>query len=103
MDTVTGNFLALAFEIERLLRVSLIALMGEDSPPNLSTHKLVKLLHEKGLLTDSGVEQIGSIKWLRNMLVHGRGNEVPEYTLNAGIQIASSLYHELSEWISDPS
>lgn len=101
MDNPTGNFLALAFEIERLLRVSASYLVETPIAPDANNLKIVKLLKEKGLLTESGEQQVASIRWLRNMIVHGRINEVNIETLNSGIEIAYKLYMELKTWLEN--
>lgn len=102
MDTTTGNFLSLAFEIERLLRVAANVIFQADNTNKMSPDKLVKKLQESGLLTENGVKQIDSIRYLRNMIVHGRTSELPESTLTAGISLAWSFYTELYNWLQNP-
>lgn len=102
MDTGRGNFLALAFEIERLLRISGTVILSSDIPSNTNPVKLTKMLKEKGLLTDSGEKQVESIRWLRNLLIHGREGEINQATIDAGIQLAHSFYQELREWLENP-
>lgn len=95
MDTAQGNFLAFAFEIERLLRIFATIGLAKDIPNNINVSTLTKELREKELLTDSGVKQLEAIRWLRNILIHGRQGEINQATLDAGIQIAYNLYAEL--------
>lgn len=95
MDTSQSNFIALSFEIERLLRIYATIGLSKDVSNNININKLTKNLREKELLTDSGVKQLDAIRWLRNIIVHGRQNEINQQTLNAGIEIAYSLYNEL--------
>lgn len=95
MDTAQGNFLALAFEIERLLRIYATVWLTRDVPNNVNVQNLTKELRQKDLLTDNGVKQLEAIRWIRNLLVHGRQNEINQAALDAGIQIAHSLYIEL--------
>lgn len=102
MDTGRGNFLALAFEIERLLRIAGNAIMASDIPSNTNPTKLTKMLREKGLLTETGEKQIESIRWLRNLLVHGRESEINQGTLDSGIQLAYTFYTELKNWLENP-
>lgn len=95
MDTAQGNFLALAFEIERLLRIYATVWLAKDVPNNVNVANLTKELRQKDLLTDNGVKQLDAIRWIRNLLVHGRQNEMNQATLDAGMQIAQTLYTEL--------
>lgn len=95
MDNAQGNFLALAFEIERLLRIFATVWLAKDIPNNINVVNLTKELRQKDLLTDNGVKQLEAIRWIRNLLVHGRQNEINQASLDAGIQIAKNLYMEL--------
>ncbi len=102
MDNSTGNFLSVAFEIERLLRVAATVILANSQQVPGNEEKLVKILKEKGLLADNGENQIKTIRWLRNMLVHGRSSEVTETTINQGMQLAWNFYTELNNWLKDP-
>lgn len=95
MDNAQGNFLALAFEIERLLRIFATVYLAKDVPNNVNVASLTKQLRQKDLLTDNGVKQLDAIRWIRNLLVHGRQSEINEGTLNAGVELAQTLYMEL--------
>lgn len=98
MDTDKGNFLELAFEIERLLRIAAVAL-GERVDANAHPREVIQLLHKKGLLTEDGMRQVENVRWLRNMIVHGRFDEVSASTLDAGTTLAQNLYEELRDWL----
>lgn len=102
MDTGKGNFLTLAFEIERLLRIAATVVLNNNQPNSMNPVKLTKILQEKGLLTENGVKQVDSIRWVRNMLVHGRDAEINEATLNSGIELAYNFYMELKNWLDNP-
>jgi hypothetical protein len=95
MDDAQGNFLALAFEVERLLRVFATVGLVKDVPSNTNIKSLISELRKADLLTDAGVKQWEGIRWLRNMLVHARHNEINQATLEAGVEIALSFYAEL--------
>jgi len=103
MDTTKGNFLELAFQIEHLLRLSAAALSGKDITPATLPLLVTDMLREKGLLTDEGVAQIESIRWLRNMFTHGRDSEISSSMLTLGESIASQLYEELRDWLEKNS
>lgn len=99
MDNQQANFLALAFEIERLMRISATVLLGEELPAGINQGKVVDILYENGVLTAAGREQIDSIRWLRNMLVQGRAPELAKDTLRDGIDISLALYTDLKTWL----
>lgn len=97
-----GNFLSLAFEIERLLRVLATVTLNKDVPSNTSPKKVVDDLHNVGMVTDLGKQQIEAVRWLRNLLVHGRESEINQETLHNGIRIAFNLYMEIYNWLNKP-
>jgi uncharacterized protein YutE (UPF0331/DUF86 family) len=99
MDTTQGNFLALAFEIERLLRVAAAVLSNKLVPPNSNMKSIVQILRDNGLLNENGEKQIELITWLRNMLVHGRSKEVSAKALDNGFEVAKIMYTELQDWL----
>lgn len=102
MDNERGNFLALAFDIERLLRVGAAVLLGIVDPSSVNPSKSLEVLREHGVLTPAGLEQVETIRWLRNMLIHGRENELAEDTISSGIDLAYDLYMELKQWLDAP-
>lgn len=93
-----GNFLALAFEIERLLQIVGKLILGQE---NHDMENIGKTLNEKGFLTEDGVEQLNSIRWLKEILINGREDEINESTLVAGTQLAYNYYRDLKKWIDD--
>jgi uncharacterized protein YutE (UPF0331/DUF86 family) len=91
--------LALAFEIERLLRIAATVLSGNQISSDINSQEVIDILKENGVLTKDGEKQIEAIRRLRNMYVHGRDAEVTDETLNSGIDIAWSFYNEIKQWI----
>ncbi len=103
MDNAQGNFLALAFEIERLLRIYATVSLNKDIPQTIHAVKLTKDLHRENFLTDNGLKQIDAIREVRNKIVHGRHNEIDPNTLEQGIQVAYNLYTELLSTLNKQS
>ena len=99
MDSTQGSFLSLSFEIERLLRIAAAVLSNKLIPSNSNMKSIVQIVKEKGLLNDDGEEQVELISWLRNMLVHGRSNEISAKALDNGYEVAKTLYEELIDWL----
>lgn len=100
MPNEEGNFLKLAFEIERLLRIMTSVTELKDIHPTVNIKQVVNQLNSKGIITDQGKAQIEAILWLRNLLVHGRGNEINEKALVDGTSLAFSLYTEIHNWLN---
>lgn len=103
LDTTKATFLALSFEIERLLRVYAGVMMNKDVPNTISPERLTTELADEDLLTAEGVKQLESIRWLSTILIHGRDNEVTEQTIEAGTDLAKGLYDELYSWLYEKS
>lgn len=101
MDSERGNFLALAFEIERLMRIAAAIILGSEVPSSMSAARVVEILKDEGVLTEAGEQQVESIRWLRNMFVHGRQHELAAQTLKDGLDIVDNFYKELKSWIED--
>lgn len=89
------NFLNLAFEIERLLRIYATASAAKDIPSTISPEKLTEDMLSTGLLTESGAAQLKGVRWLRNIFVTGRDSEITSTVIRDGLEIAESLYNEL--------
>lgn len=99
MEPTTGNFLTLAFEIERLLKIAASTILEGEALKKKDMVSPIEL-REKGLLTEAGVKKVESIRWLRNMLVHGRAEEIDKESLDLGVQVAGDLYREISDWLN---
>ncbi len=94
MDSDRGNFLALSFDIERLMRTIAALLTGSEEPA-LNYGRVVEILSDHGVLTNAGREQLNAIRWVRNMLIHGREQELSPSTLKDATEIAYDLYMDL--------
>ena len=102
MDNSKGNFLAIVFDMERLLRIYATVNLAKDIPSNSNSIKLTNELHTQGFLTDDGIKQIEAIRWLKDILINGRDQEINQATLDAGIQIAWKFYQEIYNWLYPP-
>lgn len=100
-DSENNNFLAMEFEIERLIKIIAAVLTAHEIPSSMKDTETVQILRSNDVLTASGVEQINSLRWLRNMLVHGRQNELSRETLQDGTDMAYNLYMDLRNWVED--
>jgi hypothetical protein len=89
------NFLALCFEIERLLRIAASRVTSGAASPSMSPANVTKLLWEQQVLTDAGLEQLKAIRAVRDLLVHGREGEVNPQMLETVHELAGGLYSAL--------
>jgi hypothetical protein len=92
MDSDIGNFLTLAFDIERLLKIAGTLVVGDSEAK-------IEELCEAGLLTESGVKQVEAIRSLRDALIGERGDLIAPEAVNSGILVAAELHNELSQWL----
>lgn len=95
LDGDKVNFLAISFEIERLLRVFATTSLSKDIPSNINPSDLTRELQDAQLITEAGLRQIEAVRWVRGLLVQGRESELANATMIDAISIAQSLYEEL--------
>lgn len=101
MGDLKANFLQLSFDLERLLR-SAAQRLGEPVESSTSASRVTDMLVDKGLLTAGGKEQMEIIRAIRNLIVYGRDEEINEYILQTGWDMAYTLYSELYSWLYGP-
>lgn len=89
-----GNFLAITFEIEKLLRIYAENLGMTNAKATTMRH-LVEFLYKEEVITNVGNERLDSVIKLRNLIVHGRSSEVDESDLQIGFELANNFYQEL--------
>jgi len=89
-----GNFLAIVFEVERLLRISAES-FGLDNARDAPFPRLLEYLYRVEFITSVGKMRLESVSKLRNFLVHGRNHEITESDLQAGFELANNFYQEL--------
>ncbi len=100
MGVDRGNFLALIFEIERLLKIIGKHFYPEQVNEKTSMSKVIILLSKNGYLTDSGVEQLKALKEIRNLIVHGNLLTNEDHKLSEWVDLAARLYSEIYKDIS---
>jgi len=95
MGVDRGNYLALVFEIERLLRWVAAYFHPSEVTDKTPPLKLIALLKNNGYLTESGVKQIRGLLNVRNLIVHGRVSVEEDQKLSEWINLAFRLYAEI--------
>jgi len=102
-ENISENILALSFEIERQLRVLLRGLSHGKIEGDLSPTTVLNELRDQKLLTAQAVTAIKTIREVKNLLVHGRGNELTEKTLAESYELARNIYEQLKNWLNKVS
>lgn len=95
MGVDRGNFLALVFEIERLLRGIAVELNSKDMTESSPISAVTGYLAENGYLTATGLEQWQALSEVRNIIVQGRFPIENDSALSDWIELAYSLYSEI--------
>lgn len=95
MGVDRGNFLALVFEIERLLRGIAVELNPKDMTESSPISIVTGYLAENGYLTPTGLEQWQALSEVRNIIVQGRFPIENDSALSDWIELAYSLYSEI--------
>lgn len=102
MGDLKANFLQISFDLERLLRQAATRVTDGQVSPNMTAQNITKILVDKGVVTASGKEQLDAIRKIRNLLVHGRDEELNEHILRTGLDLAYGIYTELTNLLDAP-
>lgn len=95
-----GNFLALTFEVERLLRYVANYFYPDQVKEKTPLYKIIQLLENNNYLTQNGVKQVKALNEVRNLIVHGKVSPEEDNRLSEWIEVAYSLYNEISNDIT---
>lgn len=95
MGVDRGNFLALVFEIERLLRGIAVELHPREMTESSPISQVTEYLAENGYLTATGLDQWKALSEVRNIIVQGRFPIENDSALADWIELAYSLYSEI--------
>lgn len=103
MDSLKDNFLALSFDIERLLRITArsIARSTEESA-QFTPESVLEYLEDQELLTPEACEAIESIRDIRKMIVHTR-EQIDIATLEAVFKVSQTVHAQLRDWLAGAS
>jgi len=100
MGVDRGNFLALVFEIERLLRGIAAQLNTDGIQESTGINRVTEHLHENGYLTTTGLQQWKALSEVRNLIVQGRLSIEEDDTLSDWIELAYGLYSRIYDDIA---
>jgi len=93
------NFLAVAFELERQLRVIARSLTrSTEETAQLSPEAVLEHLEDQEFLTPEACDSIEEIRDIRRTLTQP-GGRVPTETLEASLQLARKIFTDLRQWL----
>jgi len=95
MSVDRGNFLALVFEIERLLRLVAGIFYPQKVDDKTPPRKIGDLLRQNDYLTDAGLNQFKALLEIRNLIVHGKVNASDDSQLAPWLELAYKLFSEV--------
>lgn len=95
MSVDRGNFLALVFEIERLLRLVASLFFPDKVNDKTPPRKIGELLRGNDYLTENGLNQFKALLEIRNLIVHGKVNAQDDNQLAQWLELAYKLYSEV--------
>lgn len=102
MGTAVNNFLATSYEIERLLRVIVRAVLTPETATTLSPDYVIDLLREEKFLTEGAHKAIRTLRDVRNRLIYGKITTISAETLDVASLLANEIYTQLKEWVDMP-
>lgn len=99
LGSLKDNFLAVAFEMERQLRVIARSLTrSTESTAQLSPETVLEQLEEQEFLTPEACDSIEQIREIRKSLTQP-GGRVPTETLEASLKLATNLHDRFKQWL----
>lgn len=103
MTGLKDNFLAAAFEIERLLRIIVRATTrSTEDTAQLDPETVLHMLEDDEFLTPEACDSIEQLREIRQLLTQS-GGKISTETLEASLQLAQKIYSELKQWVDDSS
>lgn len=100
-DSLRDNFLALAFDLERLLRIaakSMVRTQAETA--ELTPDDALLIIESSELLTPPAIEGIIKVREVRELMTTGKNYQVTLQTLEASYKLAKTIYLEISDWLT---
>lgn len=103
MDSIKDNFLALSFDIERLLRIMARSIARSTEETAQFSPKLVlEYLEDQELLTPEACDAIESIRTIRSTITNGT-QHLDLTSLEAIYRVSQTVHTQLREWLAGAS
>ncbi len=99
MDSLKDNFLALSYEIERLLRIIARSIArSTEETANFTPSEVLEYLEDQELLTPEACEAIESIRQVRDLITEKR-ERIDVSTLESIYRVTQTVYTQLRSWL----
>lgn len=99
MDSLNNNFLALSFDIERLLRIIARSIArSTEETAQFTPEAVLEFLEDQELLTPEACEAIESIREIREVIISNK-ERIDVGTLEAIYQVTQTVHTELRDWL----
>ena len=103
MDSLKDNFLALSYEIERLLRIIARSIArSTEETAQFTPEDVLEYLEDQELLTPEACEAIEGIREIRQMITERR-ERIDVSTLESILKVSQTVYAQLREWLDTAS
>lgn len=104
MERLPDNFLAVAYEIERLLRIIARSIMrSTEDTAELSPDKVLNFLEDEELLTPEACEAVEAIREMRGMVLRNKESQISLPILESTYALSLSIHKQLKDWIDGSS
>ena len=99
MDSLKDNFLALSYEIERILRIVARSIArSTEETAQFSPQEVLDYLEDQELLTPEACEAIEGIREIRDLITEKR-ERIDVSTLESIYRVSQTVYNQLRDWL----
>lgn len=99
MDSLKDNFLALSYEIERLLRIIARSIArSTEETAQFTPEDVLEYLEDQELLTPEACEAIEGIREIRELITEKR-ERIDVSTLESIYRVSQTVYTQLRNWL----
>lgn len=98
-----GNFLSLAFGIEKLLKTALFSLPEYQGRKKMEEEEVSRILLEKNILTSFGEKKLEVIRWIRDSVIGGKAEMISPQKMSICLRLCWDFYREINLWLRENS
>lgn len=103
MDNLKDNFLAVSFDVERMLRIIVRAITrSTEETAVLTPEAVLHHLEDEEFLTPEACDAIEQLRDIRDLITSG-SSKVATETLEASLKLALPIHQALKEWLDESS
>ncbi len=101
MSSLKDTFLALSYEIERLLRIIARSIArSTEETAQFTPEDILEYLEDQELLTPEACEAIEGIREIRKLITEER-ERIDVSTLESILKVSQTVYSQLREWLEN--